>query len=384
MGIRAVTLPAMFASRVRLLSASCLALTLALAAPLAGCDKGGLVETSFPADGMQLAYDLKPGASYEGQVERRETINMRGQSMNRSISFSVVLQVTGVEEDGTARVAATVHHLDLNWNVPGLPISMNEFNAKAKQMLEGVTIRFGVEPNGAVVDVPATPPDFGEAEAGVLDSVIEGLTGAFFVVPDKKLMAGETWEESDTRGREGKLGKYMVETTTGTMVGMFERTVEAPNGSTTSQTVAKLEIDGDKSETTTTKDGSSEIRTRADTMVLFDPSGYLAKLDSKQTRIQGASSSTVEFRAKWARTSAGSGAVAPAPAPTEPPATQTITDPCDDDYVGPDDCLDPCSSNYMGDAACEAPAEGDAAPAAEGEAPAAEGDAPAAEGNTVG
>jgi hypothetical protein len=339
--------------RVRILSASCLALTLALAAPLAGCDKGGLVETTFPSDGLLLAYDLRPGAGYEGQVERRETINSRGQSMNRSISFSVVLQVSGVEADGTARVAATVHHIELNWNVPGLPVSMNEFNAKAKQMLEGVTIRFGVKPDGSVVDVPATPPDFGEAEAGVLDSVIEGLTGAFFIVPTTKLQAGETWQESDTRGREGKLGKYTVLTTRGTMVGMFERTVEGADKSTATQTVAKLAIDTDKSETTTTKDGSSQIRTRADTTVLFDPSGYLAKLDSKQTRIQGATSSTVEFRAKWARTRAGAGGGKPG----EQPATQAITDPCNDDYVGPDDCLDPCSSNYMGDDACSEAAE---------------------------
>ncbi len=343
-----------------------LALTLALPvlAPVAGCDKDSLSETSFPSEGLELRYDLKPGASYEGRVDRRETLTMRGDSMTRTVGFSVNLQVTGVEQDGTALVAATIQNIELNWSIPGLPISMNEFNAKAKKMLEGVTIRFGVEPDGSVVDVPVTPPEFGEAEAGVLESVIEGLTSAFFVVPDKRLTAGEAWEESDTRGREGKLGKYTVETTRGTVVGMFERTVEDAK-----QEVAKLEIDADKSETTTTKDGSSEIRTRSQTRVLFDPSGYLAKLDSKQTRIQGATSSVIEFDATWKRRREGASAT------TQPDgggsggaaAVQTITDPCDDNYVGPDDCLDPCSSNYLGDEPCN---EGGAAaePAPEGAA----------------
>ncbi len=352
----------MFRPRVRVLSAACLAFALAVTAPLTGCDKNDLVETSFPSDGVELRYDLQPGASFEGRVDRRETITSRGQSMNRTVGFSVALQVSGVEADGTARVAATVQHIDLNWNIPGLPISMNEFNAKAKKMLEGVTIRFGVKPDGSVVDVPVTPPDFGEAEAGVLDSVIEGLTAAFFVVPNKRLGAGETWDESSTRGREGKLGKYTIETTRGTLFGMFIRHYEDASGNPMTQDVAKLEIETDKSETTTTKDGASEIRTRGETMVLFDPSGgYMAVIESKQTRMQGATSSVVEFEANWTRKGAGAAATTQ-PAPADKPDVQTISDPCDDNYVGPDDCLDPCNSNYMGDEACdEAYNEGGAA-----------------------
>jgi hypothetical protein len=336
--------------RLRVCSAAYLALTLAFTAPMLGCDKNGLVETSFPSDGVELGYNLQPGTSFEGVVRRRENISSRGQAMNRSIEFSVQLSVSGVDADGTARVAARVYNINLNWNIPGLPISMNEFNAKAKKMLEGVTIRFGVKPNGSVVDVPATPPDFGEAEAGVLESVIEGLTAAFFVVPDKRLMAGESWADSDTRGREGKLGKYTIESVNGTLVGLFERRTD-----TQTHDVAKLEIDTDKTETTTTKDGSSEIRTRSDTTVLFDPAGgYMAVIESSQTRTQGATTTTVEFNATWTRKLAGAaGAVTKAPEPEgDKPNVQTITDPCDDNYVGPDDCLDPCNSNYMGEEAC--------------------------------
>jgi Cys-rich repeat protein len=367
----------MFSARLRVCSAACLALLFAFTAPLPGCKKDGLTETTFPSDGVELSYDLQAGASFEGVVRRRENISSRGQAMNRSIEFSVQLSVSGVGDDGTARVAARVYNLNLNWNVPGLPISMNEFNAKAKAKLEGVTIRFGVKPDGSVIDVPATPPEFDEAEAGVLESVIDGLTAAFFVVPDKRLMAGEGWEDSDTRGREGKLGKYTVESVKGTMVGMFERRTDDKT-----HDVAKLEIDADKSETTTTKDGSSEIRTRSDTTVLFDPSGYMAVIESKQTRTQGATVTTVEFNATWSRVGAGTGSKQPGPGTDNNANVQSISDPCDDNYVGPDDCLDPCNSNYMGEEPCaeaagEAPG-GEALPA--GKKPPCTADAECGEG----
>jgi hypothetical protein len=339
--------------RIRVCTAACLALALATAAPMLGCDKKGLVATTFPSDGVELRYDLRPGASFEGEVRRRENVSSRGQTMNRSIEFSVQLSVTGIDADGTARVAAKVYNINLNWNIPGLPVSMNEFNAKARKMLEGVTIRFGVKPDGSVIDVPPLPPDFGEAEAGVLESVIDGLTSAFFVVPNKRMMAGEGWEDSSTRGREGKLGKYVVENVRGTMVGMYERRVEDKT-----HDVAKLDIDTDKTETTTTKDGSTEIRTRSDTTVLFDPvGGYMAVIDSSQTRSQGATTTTVDFKATWNRTGEGAAGGATTQPPVEDkPAGQVITDPCDDNYVGPDDCLDPCNSNYMGDEPCDAAA----------------------------
>ncbi|HLT40656.1 MAG TPA: hypothetical protein VK034_30470, partial [Enhygromyxa sp.] len=157
----------------------------------------------------------------------------------------------------------------------------------------------------------------------------------------------------------------------GTLVGMFERRVDDKT-----HDVAKLDIDTDRTETTTTKDGSTEIRTRSDTTVLFDPAGgYMAEIESSQTRSQGATTTTVEFKATWSRTGAGAaGAVSKEPEPQDKAEVQTITDPCDDNYVGPDDCLDPCNSNYMGDEPCpEAAPEAASPEAAAPEAAAPEG-----------
>jgi hypothetical protein len=349
------------------LSALLLGAPILLCAPLSGCGNSELTETTIPSDGVELRYALEPGATFEGQVRRRETISVRGQPMSRSINFTVQLVVTGVEDNGNAKVAATVNNIDLNWVVPGLPISMNEFNAKAKQRLEGVTIRFMVEPSGKVFDVPPTPPELDQAEVEVLESIIEGLTSAFFEVPEDRLTAAKGWESEDTRGREGKLGKFTKDTVRGTLAGMFEHRE-------TKQQLAKLEIDGDKTETTTTKDGSSEIRTRSDTTVMWDVADHhMASISSKMTRSQGPSTTTVQFDASWTRSIAAATAATDKPAdkPNGNATVQSVSDPCNDDYVGPDECLDPCSVNYMGEEACaksDAPAAEE--PAAAAEAPA--------------
>lgn len=320
-----------------------------------GCAHSDLTETSIPADGIALGYDLQTGATFDGHVRRRETISVRGQPMSRSINFTVQLIVNGIDEAGNAKVAAKVSNIELNWVVPGLPVSMNEFNAKAKARLEGVTIRFGVEPNGNVIDIPPTPAELDSAEVEVLDSIIEGLTSAFFVVPKERLTATQGWDSEDTRGREGKLGKFTKDITRGSLAGMYEHRE-------TKQKLAKLEIEGDKTETTTTKDGSSEIRTRSEVTVLWDTdANYMTSITSKMTRTQGAATTTVQFDADWTRSIAGAG-VGDGAAQTstsgggesggQPANVQTITDPCDDNYVGPDECLDPCNANYMGDQPC--------------------------------
>jgi hypothetical protein len=339
----------------------CLSALLLAGAPLLGCAHSDLTETSIPADGIALRYDLQTGATFDGHVRRRETISVRGQPMSRSINFTVQLIVNGIDEGGNAKVAAKVSNIDLNWVVPGLPISMNEFNAKAKARLEGVTIRFGVEPNGHVIDIPPTPAQLESAEVEVLDSIIEGLTSAFFVVPEARLTAAQGWDDENTRGREGKLGKFTKDITRGSLAGMYEHRE-------TKQPLAKLEIEGDKTETTTTKDGSSEIRTRSEVTVMWDTkANYMASVSSKMTRTQGAATTTVQFDADWTRSIAGAGAASSSGAGGESGGqanVQTITDPCDDNYVGPDECLDSCNANYMGDQPCaEAASEttGDAA-----------------------
>jgi hypothetical protein len=101
--------------------------------------------------------------------------------------------------------------------------------------------------------------------------------------------------------------------------------------------------------------------------VLFDTkANYMASIDSEMKRSQGPSTTTVQFDADWKRTASASAAASSGGG--DEANVQVITDPCDDNYVGPDDCLDACNVNYMGDEPCpDAPALDDAAPDAEGD-----------------
>lgn len=344
---------------VRSLAVStCLALGLITLGPV-GCRKQDMKALEIPSEGLALHYTLVAGASYDGKVERRETIAARDGRFNRNLKFTVKLSVTAVDEAGNARVAATISNIAIDWTIPGIPMSMDEFNANAKKMLDNVTIRFNVDSHGRVSDIPAPPANLDEATVGVLDSLIEGLTSAFYLLPDKPMKAGETWDDSDSRGREGKLGKYVEETSHGALIGLFEQTEPK-------QRFAQLKIDQDRSETTTTKSGSTSTRVRSATTVHFDvDADYMTSIDSTMTSTQGPNTTTVQFKATWVQASKGSGA-----APSGPePVIQKISDPCDNDYVGPEDCVDPCNSNYMGEESCSAP-ESDSASDAPASAPA--------------
>ena len=366
-------------SSVARLSASLLtALVLSVGVPtLSGCGNSDLTETEVPGGSVELRYALAPGQTYEGSIRRKETISMRGQPMNRSIEFRVQLVVESVGEDGSATVAATVSNIELNWVVPGLPISTAEFNRQSKARLEGVTIRFNVDARGGVSGIPPAPPELQPAEVGVLDSIIEGLTSGFFVVPEERLTIEQGWEQQDTRGREGKLGKYIVDDVKGRLIGAYDH-------KETGQKLIKLQIDGDKQETTTTKDGSSAVRTRSDVEVLWDiEANYLTMIDSTSTRTQGPNSTVVQAQAEWILSIAGASAAPSdqddsAPADTPPDGAEHVVsgdDPCDEDYVGAGECLDPCSAMYMGEEACQPEGEGDAPAEGEGDAAVAEGEA---------
>lgn len=323
--------------------ASCLALGLGLAST--GCKKD-MQALEIPAEGIELRYSLTPGASFEGHIDRNQTLGAGDAQFRQVLKFGVTLQVLSVDEAGLARVAATVTGIQIDWNVPGMPMSLDEFNANAKKTLEGVTIRFNVDAQGHVSDVPAPPPELDEITVGVLDSVIEGLTSAFYVLPAEPLKANATWDESDTRGREGKLGKYIEEKTQGSLLGLFEH-------ADTKQKLAQLRIDQDRNETTTTKTGASSTRVRSKVSVEYDvDADFITKIDNTQSSTQGPNTTTTKFTATWTRKSNGAQAPAPEPDPNAGKQVQRIDDPCHDDYVGPNECSDPCNANYMGEEAC--------------------------------
>jgi hypothetical protein len=353
------------------------ALGLGLALPVltTACGDKNLQETTVPAEGVTLRYALAPGAAFAGHVNQRESVQGGQVSMNRSLDFTVNLRVTGQKEDGSAQVEAVVSNLDITWALPpNMPYSVGEFIEGARKKIDGVTIRFVVTRDGQVEDMPPMPEGLDGQERLVLQAVLDGLASAFLVVPENALKQGEQWVDEGTRGRQGKLGKYSEWKTTSSFDGLFDKT-------DTSQKVAKLTIETNKTDTTTTKSGGHETNTRSKTTALFDiDADYLVSLTGTETKFDSGETTTRKFSTDWTRSSAGA-----TPAPTE---VQQIDDPCHPDYVGPGECKpagedgtevqqidDPCNPDYVGPGECKEGGDEGGAEGGEGEEEAAEGEA---------
>lgn len=342
----------------RLLRASLLVSALSLTGTVA-CSGGGsktLTPTETPADGVELKYALSPGAVYQGQVSRRESVQSSFGTMKRSLNFDVELTVLEVDKRGRAKVSAIVKNLDIRWALPpDSPISVNELVENATKNLNNATIPFTVTEEGKVKDVPPMPEGLRPEESAMLETVIDGLTSAFFLVPEKRLTSGESWKDEDTKGRKGKLGRYREISNETTFDGLF-KDIERQD-----LVVAKLTIQGETNEITTTKAGGHAVDYTSKTTALFAvDGGYLTLLEGVDNKFDGPQTTTTKFKATWSRAS-GSATTVPQPDPNT--ETQAITDPCDADYVGPDDCVpegaetqaitDPCDADYVGPDDCE-------------------------------
>ncbi len=336
-----------------------------------GCKRGpAMSKVEAPAAGITLQYDFTPGQLYRGHVERSETIQFVAFPANvtRSIKFDVALTVQGKDpQRGGNLLTAKISNVDIVWGQPpASPVSVSEVKAFATQNLTGSEISFNVDDSGKVVYMPQIPPDVPQELSMAIQQALDALEFSFYEVPDRPLKIGESWDEDKKKGREGKLGRYVVGTLTTTVEGLYKLDESGVE-------VARLEGKETETETTTAKSGSHEVKREGKAMSLFATAdGYLRERSTDYTTFDTGNSTTfTKLRVNWKKS--GTGAVQ-APTKVE---TQSINDPCSPDYVGPEECKqatetqsisDPCSPDYVGPEECKAEAGGDAAADAAGEA----------------
>jgi hypothetical protein len=334
-----------------------LALLLCAVPALPGCKRGpGLTKIEAPAEGVTLRYDLTPGQVFQGSVRHSETIRAASSSTSatRGFSFDLTLKVRGADPaHGGMGVTARFSGVSVKWSLPpGIPISVAEFNRTASQQLQGLEVDFTVDDTGKILYVPDLPEDLGAELRAVLQQALDALETAFLTVPARAIKAGDAWKDDKTRGRKGKLGRY-VEGTVKTRVDGFYRTGEPP------LTVAKLITDTDELEITTTANGSHEVKKQATTEALFaTEQRYLHSYVREQQIFDTGNSNTfAKTEVSWKKPAGPTGGAVEA-------QVQDIGDPCHPDYVGSEECADQA-------APAEAPpAEGAAPPAAAPPAPA--------------
>lgn len=329
-----------------------------LGGPALACGPKGMKKVEIPAAGIQMAYDLDPGATYQGhlRIGNTQTVSAEGQqaSINQALECDVRLEVLGNDpQHGGTAVRASFANIDLKWGLPAsAPISPAEFTRDALAQLQGLNVTFNVLPTGEIVYMPVPPQQMSDELKGLIDQVLRGLEEAFLVVPKHAVKDGETWSEDEHRGRKGKLGRYVEGKVTTKVDGMYHH-------GTLDEDVVKLVIELKRKETFTTKDGSRETESTEKSTALFSTAGYLAQVEGESKDYDPVNGMSYrKVRVEWKKTADGT----PGGAAVAPTQEQTITDPCDPDYVGEAECkdgseqqaiTDPCDPDYVGEGECK-------------------------------
>ncbi len=333
---------------------SSLALALALALPAAGCGPKNLQKLEVPQGGVHLKYELVPGAAYSGRLRIGNTQTFDGAgNVSQALECDVKLTVVGPDpKQGGTLLRATFSNVDLKWGLPpSAPISPEEFTRDAIARLQGMNVAFNVSSTGEIVYMPTPPQELADVDKNFIDVVLRGLERAFLVVPDRAVKDQETWKEDEKRGREGKLGRFVVGKVETRVDGMYR-------DEDRQEDMLRLVIQFKRTETITTKEGSRKNDSEGRSTAMFSTEGYLASIEGESRDFDPVNGMTFsKVKVEWRKTAAGGTSQVPEL------ASQQIDDPCDPDYVGGESCEDaaqtqqiddPCHPDYVGAEACDA------------------------------
>jgi len=333
---------------------------LALAAALLGCfgtscEKKTDAAAVVPDEGITMRYDLTPGQTYAGHIEQRTLIETGMGNIDIRLEYDVALMVTGSSSADGPLLAATFNNIKANAIMPGgIPAAAAGFDPKVATTLNGVELRFNMNEGGELENMPELPEGQPPAIVAIMSQLTGGLQGAFARLPDDPLKEGGTWsrdrdEDGTTSTMSGKLKKLRANGD-GDMVA----TLETENSGKMKREAEGKTIEG-------TVSGLSTIE-------FVSSAGYASSLERKIRQSTNMADVSLEFDVTWEK-----GEKKAVKVQAE---VQAVTDPCDADYVGGEDCpadgggeqqaiTDPCDADYVGGEECPADAPAaEAAPAA--------------------
>lgn len=294
----------------------------------------GMHKVETPAEGVTLTYRLDAGTVLDGHVLDRESSGAAGQGSNRTAEFDVSMIIKGADDSGVALVKARIKNLRLNMSFGQMSdfVDAKAVISAAQNMVEGADIKFRMDAQGVVTDFPKASAAGGELDPMVqmaLETILGALKRSIHPVPAKALTTGATWQDQKVTGRKGKLGRFKETTTSSSFKGLFR-----PKDSAPGVQIARIQQEDKTSTVTTTKEGGHEVSNRDTVDLTFDVNGGFARrVQAVGTEVDGPSTTTTRFEARWSRRGAKQAADAP---PTS--STQKITDPCDPNYVGAELC----------------------------------------------
>jgi hypothetical protein len=308
-----------------------LGIALALVLPLAGgCGKTKqkLIEVAVPEAGVSMRYDLSPGQEYAGHVKMRNTLPTPMGDVLTLVEFDVAMVVSANEDAAGKLVRTTVKNIKLDLRLPeGIPAAMvGGLTPEAAAALNGMELRFNLSERGEVSNEPEPPESAPVETRAIIGMITNALTSAFVRVPEQPVKDGESW---DAKGKERESGATIKSAThTGTLKGLGRNQA----GEDIAKLVFTAQIEAEQQ--------GQAVKVKQDVKASFSTTGgYLVSVErSINNEIVGQGTVLVEIEAAW--TKGGKQAVEAA-APRPAGEVQAITDPCDPDYVGAEECPAP-------------------------------------------
>lgn len=306
------------------LASSLFALALALPLATSCTKKAQLTEVAVPEAGVSMRYDLTAGQQYDGHVRMRNSVQTPMGDVLTLIEFDVTLVASAQAHDGLTLMRATVDDIKLDLRLPeGIPAAAaGGLTPEAAAALNGMELRFDLSERGDVSNEPEPPKDAPLETQAIVGMVTNAITAGFVRVPEQPVKDGESWDASSSQNKP----EVKSSTSTGTLKGLGRN--EA------GEDIAKLEL---TAELEAERDGR-QIKAKQSVKASFSATGgYPVTVERTiNNEIVGQGTMLIEIETSW--TKGSKHAVEAAPAPT--PDVQTITDPCDPDYVGAEDCPD--------------------------------------------
>jgi hypothetical protein len=238
-----------------------------------------------------------------------------------SIEFDVAMVVSANEDASGKLVRATVKGIKLDLRLPeGIPAAMaGGLTPEAAAALNGMELRFNLSDRGEVSNEPEPPESAPMEIKAIIGMISSALTSGFVRVPEQPVKDGESW---DAKSKESK-ATVKSATHTGTLEGLGRN--EAGEDIAQLAFVASIEAE---------REGQT-FKVKQDVKASFSTTGGYP-VSVKRTinnEIVGQGTLLSEIEAEWKK--GGKQAVEGAAPSGE---VQAITDPCDPDYVGAEEC----------------------------------------------
>lgn len=286
-----------------------------------GCRSNGLKHVRAPRSGVVLQYNLEPGTTQKGHVKIGSTRAVEGltDNLSQNVECDVALLVTRRDAALDARIIqASFSNIELDWTVaPSAGLSREDFQRLAAAQLKGWKPEFTISTRGKLVQRPQLPAGEAAAFEPLFEGLAQAILGGFVELPTQGIAVGTSWADAPGPGTS----KRTVRATLKHLL-----TPEQGEGQ-----LAELLLGFEAQRPVETETGPRTTQLAGSATVLLSSMGYVAALDGEAHEFDPRQGTVIrQIHARWEPLVLG-----------DPNTThvQTISDPCDADYVGSERCV---------------------------------------------